>query len=69
MEKFEFSKALRVLKAEKMLTSAQVAEVMSVSEPTISGWLNGKVSPRIDDVAKMCRDFRISLVDFIQWGM
>lgn len=58
-----FSSNLRRLLQEKDTTQKALADFMGVSTATISDWKNGKVTPRLDKIDKLCAFFHIDRVE------
>lgn len=56
---------LQELRKKNNLSQAEVAEHLHVSRQAISQWENGKASPDIENIKKMCKLYHISVGDFL----
>ncbi|MGN1381197.1 MAG: helix-turn-helix domain-containing protein [Eubacterium sp.] len=60
-----FANRLRYYLDQNNMTQAELAKRLSVSTSTVSDWINGRKSPRMGKVDKMCEIFGCSRNDFI----
>jgi repressor LexA len=51
---------------EKGMTEIALANRIGVSKVTVSNWVNGKSSPRLDKIDKMCIVFGCKREDFLK---
>ena len=42
------------------MTQAQLAEIAGVAQSTAGTWLRGEFSPGVNELAKLCRHFKVS---------
>lgn len=63
-EQESFIKKLSILLEEKNITQRELAEKINVTEVTISRYLSGERSPRIEIVSKIAEFFGVS-IDFL----
>lgn len=56
---------LQELRKKNNLSQAEVAEHLHVSRQAISQWENGKASPDIENIKKICKLYHISVGDFL----
>lgn len=56
---------LQELRKKNNLSQAEVAEYLHVSRQAISQWENGKASPDIENIKKMCQLYHISVGDLL----
>lgn len=60
-----FSSKLRTLLNQKNSTQRELSDFMGVSTATISDWKNGKVTPRMDKIDKLCAYFHINREELV----
>ena len=56
---------LQELRKKNNLSQAEVAEYLHVSRQAISQWENGKASPDIENIKKMCKLYNVSVGDLL----
>lgn len=56
---------LQELRKKNNLSQAEVAEYLHVSRQAISQWENGKASPDIENIKKMCKLYHTSVGDLL----
>lgn len=56
---------LQELRKKNNLSQAEVAEYLHVSRQAISQWENGKASPDIENIKKMCKLYGVSVGDIL----
>lgn len=61
-----FAKNLRYYMEREGLTQKELSDVVGVSAPTFSDWINGKIYPRIDKVERLADYFGILKSDLIE---
>jgi len=59
------NKKLKLLLEEKNISQAKLAKELNVSPPTVSGWLNGKCVPDIENIDKICNYLKISTEELV----
>ncbi len=64
MNAIEIGKRIRELRLERKLSQKQMAEMLSVSQDTISLWENGKSVPTAEYLIEIAVNFKVS-VDYI----
>ena len=57
---FAFAKRLKVLRAEKGITQADIAQYLEVSQQTVGSWENEKSTPKFDMLLKIADYFNVS---------
>lgn len=57
---------LRRLALDKDVTQRQIADVIGVSPATVSGWMNGKKTPRMNKIELLCDFFGCKRSDIIE---
>ena len=55
-----FGNRLREIRTEYKVTQQTIAKIFNVSKMTISAWETDKQEPSIDDIAKLCKFFKVS---------
>lgn len=66
MDQEQFGKLIKKLRMEHHLTQKQFAEKYHVSFQAVSKWETGKNMPDTALIAKICKDFNISLDELLQ---
>lgn len=56
---------LQELRKKNHLSQAEVADYLHVSRQAISQWENGKASPDIENIKKMCKLYQVSVGDLL----
>lgn len=57
---------LKMLRASKNMTQADLAAVLNVNRKTVIAWENGKYFPAVDMIDAICEFFMVSYDD-IKW--
>jgi DNA-binding XRE family transcriptional regulator len=57
---------LKMLRASKNMTQADLAAVLDVNRKTVIAWENGKYFPAVDMIDAICEFFEVSYDD-IKW--
>lgn len=60
MDKLRFGKKLRLLRKEKRLSQAELAEILCVSQSAISAWEKGLSVPSAIAIIRMVNFFDVS---------
>lgn len=61
-----FAKNLRYYMEREGLTQKELSDVVGVSAPTFSDWINGKIYPRIDKIERLADYFGVLKSDLIE---
>ena len=64
MDQEKIGKFLLLLRREKKMTQAQLAEILNVSDKTISKWERGICLPEMNTIDMVTKFFDISLMEF-----
>ncbi len=64
MNAIEIAKRIRELRLERKLSQNQMADLLSVSQDTISFWENGKSLPSAEYLIEISKNFNVS-TDYI----
>lgn len=65
MNQIEIGKFIAILRKEKGLTQSQLADILNVSNKSISRWETGKTLPDISLYDSICRFFNISITELL----
>lgn len=65
MNQMEIGKFMAMLRKEKGLTQSQLADILNVSNKSISRWENGKTLPDISLYESICSVFNISITELL----
>lgn len=65
MNQVSIGKFIARKRKEKNLTQEQLAEILSVSNKTISKWETGKCMPDYSIIQKLCEELEISIAELI----
>lgn len=57
--------SFRDLLKRKNITQEQLAKKLKVSQPTISGWLNGVAVPKTRDLSKVAKALGVSVEELL----
>lgn len=60
----EISKRLKELRKSKSITVARMAEIMEVSQPTITRWENGTIDIPSSVLVRICTALGLTLAEF-----
>jgi transcriptional regulator with XRE-family HTH domain len=61
MKKHNFSKRLTELRKEKKVSQKQLAEAVSVHQPTIAYWESGQREPSLDNLVDLAEYFGVTV--------
>ncbi len=61
----DIGEIIKQVRKEKHLTQSQLAKIFFVTEKTISNYENGVRTPDIEFISKFCKEFNLSLDDFV----
>ena len=66
MEKKSMGSFIAVLRKSQGITQKQLAEMLSVSDKTISHWENGYSEPNINQIIALKKLFKVSYEEIIE---
>ena len=66
MEKKDCSNRLRVVLAEKEITNRWLAELMGVTDVTVSRWKTNKIQPSMMQFVEIAKLLKVDIKDLIE---
>lgn len=64
----DFRERLIKLRDERRLSQQELADLLDVTRQTVSRWESGKSSPSIQQLANICREFKIDANELLDCG-